>query len=242
MGWLKKVYREHIYGVMGALVFHILLFSLFLLTDIDIKGKMKEEPVWIDFPEIVPEQEIAEKKAVEEESPESSSDRTEQRTNRPSRQGFPNEDDFFDEAYLEDIREAQQLITEVNNQLSQKVIQLEELAMPVDNTEDMHPDSIRNVVYSGESNITYDLENRYHVSLPIPVYLAYGGGKVVTDILVDRNGRVIKAEARKNPSVTDPRTFYYATLAAQRTIFNADSSAPETQQGTITYHFVAQEM
>ncbi len=239
MGWLKKVYKEHIYGVMGALVFHILLFSLFLLADIDIKGEMKEEPVWVDFPEIVPEQEITEKKA-EEERPERGAGRMEQRTNRPSNQGFPNEDDFFDEAYREEIREAKQLVTEVNNQLSKKVIQIEELAMPVDNTENMHPDSIRNVVFTGESNITYDLENRYHVSLPIPVYLAHGGGRVVTDIFVDRNGKVIKAEARKNALVTDPRTIHYATLAAQRTTFNADPSAPEIQQGTITYHFIAQ--
>lgn len=236
---MRKVYKEHIYGIMGALVFHILLFSLFLLTDIDIKGIIKEEPIWIDFPEDVAEQEIAQK--TEEERQVSNAARREQTTNRPSNEAvLHNEDDFFDQSYRDEIREAQNLINEVDKQLSKKVFQTEDIEMPVVSTEEMHPDSIRNVVYSGESNISYNLENRYHVSLPVPVYLAHGGGKVITDILVDRNGKVIKAEARKNTSVSDPRTFYYATLAAQRTTFNADPSAPEKQQGTITYHFVAQ--
>jgi hypothetical protein len=234
----KKVYKEHIYGVMGALVFHILLFSIFLIADLNRKGTLKEEAVWIDFPEWIPEEEIIE--PTREEEPEGNINRTEQRTNRPSNQAFPREEDFFDDAYQEEIRKAQQLISEVNKQLNQKVVQWEDIEMPVDHTENQDPDSIRNVVYSGESNITYDLENRYHVSLPIPVYLAQGGGRVVTDIVVDRNGRVIKAEARKNASGADPRIFYYATLAAQHTTFNADPEAPEKQQGTITYLFVAQ--
>jgi hypothetical protein len=56
------------------------------------------------------------------------------------------------------------------------------------------PEDIKNNLYTGESNIEYFLENRHHVKLPIPVYLSEYGGKVKVDILVDRSGKVIKAE------------------------------------------------
>ena len=45
---------------MGTLVFHILLFSAFLLADVDIKGNAKEELILIEFPELPAEPEIEE--------------------------------------------------------------------------------------------------------------------------------------------------------------------------------------
>jgi hypothetical protein len=112
--------------------------------------------------------------------------------------------------------------------------------MPVQTTEGMNPDSIKNVIYTGESNIVYYLENRYHVRLPIPVYLAQGGGLVVVDIAVNRQGQVIQAEPRSNPAIRDEQIYLYAKAAASRTIFNTDPSAPESQKGTIHYTFIAQ--
>jgi hypothetical protein len=104
----------------------------------------------------------------------------------------------------------------------------------------MDRDSIENVVYTGESNIVYYLENRYHVSLPIPVYLTQSGGLIVVDIAVNRQGRVIEAEPRENPSIRDDQIYLYAKAAATRTIFNADPDAPNPQKGTIHYTFVPQ--
>jgi hypothetical protein len=60
------------------------------------------------------------------------------------------------------------------------------------------------------------------------------------DIKVDRSGKVIQANARENKSIRDQQIFLYAQEAASRTLFNADSSAPEPQSGTIEYTFVAQ--
>ena len=74
----------------------------------------------------------------------------------------------------------------------------------------------------------------------IPVYLAKGGGTIIVDIAVDRQGRVIKAEPRNNNGVKDPMLPEYAQNAALRTLFNADQTAPKIQTGTITYTFVAQ--
>ncbi|NQU85483.1 MAG: hypothetical protein HQ541_06955 [Mariniphaga sp.] len=239
MAWLKKAYKKNIYGVMGTLVFHILLISLFLLADIDMKGKMKEEPIIIEFPDILPEpEEIIDDQ--QENLAESEQGSAELITNRASNISAQVEDNFFDEDYKNQLSESQKLVADVNNQLNKQIIKIEDVEMPVDNTHDMDPDSIRNIIYTGKSNIIYVLENRYHISLPIPVYLAQGGGEVVVDIVVDRRGNVVKTNSRNNRSISDPQVFYYAELAAGRTTFNSDPTAPTQQRGTITYLFIAQ--
>ena len=112
--------------------------------------------------------------------------------------------------------------------------------MPAETTEGMERDSIKNIIYVGESNIVYYLENRYHVRLQNPLYLAQGGGEIVVDIVVNQSGRVIEAIPRKNRNVRDEQMLLYAKAAALGTIFNADKSAPSPQKGTIHYTFIAQ--
>lgn len=239
-------YRRNIYGVMGTLIFHILLVLTFLLADVDMKGSVKEEEIIIEFPDIIPEPEetIEESETQpEEDLPNDPSTQTtisqNQRTNRASNR-LSSTEEFFDEEYLNEIEAARQLVSDVRNQLSKESVKLEDIKMPVETTEGMDPDSIKNRIYSGESNIVYYLENRYHMSLPIPVYLAQGGGTVVVDISVNRNGQVVEASVRKNSSIRDEQIYAYAEVAALRTIFNQDADAPEIQRGTIHYTFVAQ--
>jgi hypothetical protein len=63
-------------------------------------------------------------------------------------------------------------VSDVNNQLQskEKVTKnnWEDIKMPVQSTEGMNPDSISNTIYTGESNIVYYLENRYHRRLSHP--------------------------------------------------------------------------
>lgn len=254
MSKLKEIYHRNIYGVIGTLIFHILLFSALLLADVDIKGNVLEEEVIIEFPDLISEMEIPEPEIPEPEE-EVADNETEQPevqqnmltniasnrlTNVASNRLAENADKFFDEDYMKEVEDARKLVSDVNNQLSKEIKSLDDIKMPVETTENMDPDSVKNVFYAGESNIVYYLENRYHLSLPIPVYLAQGGGKVIVDIEVNREGKVVRATFRNNPSVRDDKIFLYATAAASRTIFNKDDAAPEIQRGTIHYTFVAQ--
>ena len=149
-------------------------------------------------------------------------------------------DKFFDARYKRDIEEAKDMVAEVNKQLSKKLPPTKKFEMPEETTEGQDTDSIKNTIYSGKSNIHYNLENRFHIRLPIPVYLAKGGGVITVDIQVDRSGKVIKAESRPANNITDSMLPVYATQAAERTVFNSESKAPAVQKGTITYQFVAQ--
>jgi hypothetical protein len=242
MSKLGEFYKRNIYGVMGTLVFHILLVMSFLLADIDIKGNVKEKELIIEFPDLLPEEtETIEQNQIEksdETTPQVSDSRN--RTSNIASNRLANPDKFFDQEYLNEVEAAKQMVSDVNNQLSQKITDISDIKMPVDLTEGMDPDSIKNVINTGESNIVYYLENRYHISLSLPVYLAQGGGKVIVDISVNKSGRVVKATARKNNNIRSEQVYLYAETAASRTIFNSSADAPDIQTGTIHYTFIAQ--
>jgi hypothetical protein len=231
---------------MGTLVFHILLFAALFLAEVEMKGNIKEESLLIEFPDILPEEE---EKVPEEKQPSdlaastdnSNNNLTNVASNRLSvEKSTTSKEKFFDESYLKEVNEAKQLVSNVNNQLAKEKVNLDDIKMPVETTEGMIPDSIKNIIYTGESNIVYYLKNRYHVSLPIPVYLAQGGGKIIIEIVVDRQGKVIQAIPKAGQKIRDEQILIYAQAAALRTLFNADQKAPSAQKGTIHYTFIAQ--
>lgn len=246
MSSIVKIYKQNIYGIMGTLLFHIFVVLAFLLADVDMKGSPKEDELLIEFPDIVPEEKVVEEQ--QQKAPDDNrvdnSERAFQTNAASNKMATKNTtksaDEFFDDDYQKEIEAARKLTADVSNQLSKKIVDINDIKMPVENTDGMNPDSIKNVVYAGESNIVYYLENRYHRSLPIPVYLSQGGGKVIVDITVNQQGKVVSASPRKNKRISDEQVFLYAKAAALRTVFNTDYKAPSLQKGTIHYSFVAQ--
>lgn len=239
---LKELYKQNAYGVMGTLIFHILLFGGLWISELNFKIKTeKEEIVLLDM--IIPS---SEEKDVSE--PNRQSEETKGLNQRGSQNMGTNlgvNDAFKKNKYQDpnlqrEIEDAERMVDKVNKQLSKRIPQTQQYSMPEAVTEGQNPDSIKNTIYTGKSNIHYFLENRFHVRLPIPVFLAKSGGLITIDIQVDRTGKVTKAEARSSSGNGDPMLPVYATQAAQRTVFNADSKAPAIQRGTITYRFVAQ--
>lgn len=240
---LKKTYRHHIYSIIGTLAFHVILVGLFLISELNLKSKIGENVLFIEIPlEIANPERLTE--AIDKLSGNTPGEGSE-RTNQPSGNFSGNQknllqDSYFDENYQKEIREAKKLISEVNSQLAKDRISMDDITMPVDITDGKSRDEISNTVYSGESNVVYHLENRYHLRLPIPVYLAKGGGLVVVDISVNREGKVISAKPRRSASILDEWIYTYAQIAAERTVFNPDQSAPAVQNGNISYTFIPQ--
>lgn len=244
MGQLKELYQKYVYGVMGTLIFHILLVSGFLIAELRLNIKApREEEILVNFATIPDTKEIKTAREIME-SKNGNSDQGNQRDQEAGSNRAVNDaskkDKFFDASYNRDIEEAQKLVTDVNKQLSKKIEPVKKFEMPEETTTGQNPDSIKNTVYSGKSNIHYFLENRYHIRLPIPVYLARSGGKIIVDIQVDRSGNVVSAIARTSKNSGDPLLQEYAVQAAERTVFNSDPKAPSSQKGTLTYNFVAQ--
>lgn len=91
----------------------------------------------------------------------------------------------------------------------------------------------------GDEGVGYDLGGRGAKHLPKPAYDSEEQGKVVVDIKVDRNGKVVSAIAgAKGTTISDLRLRRLAEEAALRSVFSPDPNAPVRQKGTITYNFI----
>jgi TonB family protein len=91
----------------------------------------------------------------------------------------------------------------------------------------------------GGSGMSFSLAGRGSISLPKPAYTSEKSGRVVVDITVDQEGRVIKAKAGgRGTTVQDSELFRQAESAAKKARFKPDADAPEMQVGTITYNFI----
>ena len=94
--------------------------------------------------------------------------------------------------------------------------------------------------YKGPSVLSYTLDGRKAIHLPIPAYKCERGGDVTVIIEVNPNGYVVSAEIDKSRSISDPTLQDTAIQAAKSSRFTASSTAPKKQQGTIVYRFIAQ--
>lgn len=244
MGSLKKRYNDNVYGIMFTLAVHVVLFFCLYIGELGRTGVVKEEVILVDFvePEIPkpPKEKVQEKKREikDEKFPARNEDQgTNAASNSTAKKASSKA--VIKDQLTRDLEEAQRLADQVNKNLSKRIPDQKEFKMPEETTAGQHPDSISNVIYKGKSNISYALENRYHLSIPIPVYLAQSGGEVIVDIEVSRKGKVVSAIPRSG-TYADEMLPEYARQAAIKTRFNSDSSAPSRQQGTITFNFVSQ--
>ena len=95
-------------------------------------------------------------------------------------------------------------------------------------------------VYKGPSVISYELEGRKALSLPVPAYKGYGAGDVLVDIEVNPAGRVTAARVRDAGSTADASLHSFAIEAARRSRFSVSTDAAKAQPGWILYRFIAQ--
>lgn len=84
---------------------------------------------------------------------------------------------------------------------------------------------------------TFDLAGRSLVgSLPVPVYNVQEEGRVVVNITVSPNGRVVNTSINSRTNTSSKALRDAALKAARQAVFNK-ASAVNNQMGTITYYF-----
>ena len=102
------------------------------------------------------------------------------------------------------------------------------------------PEPRKKETYSGPSVLSWSLDGRKATHLPIPAYRCVGAGQVTVIITVNNQGKVIDAKVDNGSSSGDGCLRAFATRAARMSLFNASTTAPARQMGTITYAFIAQ--
>lgn len=94
--------------------------------------------------------------------------------------------------------------------------------------------------FKGPAVISYYLEGRKAIVLPVPSYKCQYGGQVVVDIEVDKDGKVVNARIDSKNSINDECITEAAITAAYNSEFTDSPSGQAKQKGSITYLFVPQ--
>ena len=93
--------------------------------------------------------------------------------------------------------------------------------------------------HDGRVTVKFDLTDRSPQNLDVPGYLCRGRADVIVSIVVDRQGKVLSADLISG--TTPGSCFALAALrSAKASKFIPSPSAPRSQQGTLTYAFIAQ--
>lgn len=248
MGFKEYIVRKwypHKYGIMGTVIFHLLLAIVLLGMGINrMKAAVEMEVVLAAPPEEVMKKIVEEKERKQELLKKTSEAEVQEMlrsiaVNENAKQkSVPsgNVQKYIDEVTEELDNEGYSGKYKARRDKNYRKDSLQHARDKKEQT----LDSLKSTFYSGKSSVSYNLKDRYARFLPIPVFRCEFGGKVVVSITVNRKGKVQKAEVIASLSKQDDCLYDVAVDAALRSSFNESSGAPELQTGTITYNFVKQ--
>ena len=243
LDWLK----EHRHGVMGTVIFHLVLAIFLVCVGISRLDSQQRMEIEIDMPEPEIVQQKQEEQKKKEQILQQSAD---EEVNEMLRSLAVNEDAVKKNAETQPHERVEEYIEQIQEEIDSdyggryranknKQYKEDSIRVQRDKKERML-DSLQSTVYVGKSSVSYNIKGRYKTYLPIPVYKCEFGGKIVVAVVVNRQGRVIKAEVVDAESNKDDSLREVAVDAALKSEFNVDEKAPERQTGTITYNFVKQ--
>ena len=243
LDWLK----EHRHGVMGTVIFHLVLAIFLVCVGISRLDSQQRMEIEIDMPEPEIVQQKQEEQKKKEQILQQSAD---EEVNEMLRSLAVNEDAVKRNAETQPHERVEEYIEQIQEEIDSdyggryranknKHYKEDSIRVQRDKKERML-DSLQSTVYVGKSSVSYNIKGRYKTYLPIPVYKCEFGGKIVVAVVVNRQGRVIKAEVVDTESNKDDSLREVAVDAALKSEFNVDEKAPERQTGTITYNFVKQ--
>lgn len=241
--------QEHKNGLLGTLLFHLIILNLFFIFRLattedlgkgeiliefdeqeeDIKQKVKDaihkEVIisdQIDYTNYAQKLEIlktAENKYYKNKIENFNDEITPEYTNEVIKNAIG-------EKAFQKIAESAQKKNEINERIDNEKNEINK------------PDIKTNIITNGHSTLLYDLQDRYAVDLPLPVYRCENGGVVIVNINVNRNGNVVSAIVEQND--LDDCIFQTALYSAWGSKFNIDLKAPEIQKGKLIYTFIPQ--
>ncbi|QZT36834.1 energy transducer TonB [Halosquirtibacter xylanolyticus] len=239
-----QIYRDNINGIIFTLCFHILILAFAMNKKMVVKYQPQSDDIVLIQAEIEPVKKPEPPKPKQEKVVQNREVRSSAAVNDSHTSEATTNDPFFDQSYQDELAKAEALMNKVDKQLEKNRSSNNAMADPPIKPNKKDTNLKRNkkkTIYVGKSNIHYALKGRFHVDLPIPIYLAEFGGKVHIDIVVNRDGRVVNASLNQQASsFSDPSLSKYAMDAAKKTVFETSTTAPTRQNGYIVYTFVPQ--
>ncbi len=232
---LKEEEKNIITGLLGTISLHLLVLIIFLLARLDKVHDVHRETIVIEFDEQTYktlEQLIQENKADNSEVKPLSQEAIKNIAVNTANQL---NEKISTEKYIEQLKEElniDELNAQNNKSLGQEPIVQSEKPLPVKREQ-------KPMYYKGPTRINFFLVGRTGRYIHIPVYKCQGSGKVVIDIVVNQQGKVISTSVA-SANTSEECIIETALESAGISLFNIDMEAESRQKGTISYEFVAQ--
>lgn len=235
--------KEKKVGFYSTIIFHLVVLIIFLLTA--IHGIVSEETSFVlDFSKL---EEIEKIEKLEEIKQQASKELDDLLSGKVSPSAYRNVAvDRSSRALKDDRHKNPNQVYDEARELQRKLDASRAAALREQGADDVASANKDNLPdenaqqYKGPSVISYTLDGRKAISLPVPAYKCQGGGDVSVQISVNRKGYVVAAQVIESVSSSDECLIRSAVAAAKRSRFRASSSAPERQVGEIVYRFIAQ--
>lgn len=235
---MRIIPDDKINGILGTIIFHMLLVLLFLTVKVGDVRRKQMEYIPIEFDEkLMDMQEFI--KDMENKNVEIEPLEEEVRRNIAVNVASQMNEKISTEKYIEQLKE--ELGIENLHQYHDRKLPGEgNITYSEEKNDSESDESPPDKEYMGPTNVTYFLENRFKQYLPIPVYTCKGGGLVVVNIIVSQKGDVISTSISEDSETKDECLMVTAIKYASRTRFNADFNADPRQKGYIMYQFIPQ--
>ena len=234
--------KEKKVGFYSTVIFHLVVLIIFLLTA--IHGIVSEETSFVlDFSKL---EEIEKIEKLEEIKQQASKELDDLLSGKVSPSAYRNVAvDRSSRALKDDRHKNPNQVYDEARELQRKLDASRAAALREQGSDDVAANN-ENLPkenaqqYKGPSVISYTLDGRKAISLPVPAYKCQGGGDVSVQITVNRKGYVVAAQVIESVSSSDECRVRSAIAAAKRSRFRASTTAPEKQVGEIVYRFIAQ--
>ena len=235
---MRILLNDNINGILGTILFHLVLILFFLLVKVGEVRRKQMEYFPIEFEEELMDIEelIKEIESMRAEIPVLNE---EIRRNIALNVADKINDQISTEKYIEELKE-ELGIENLEQYLDRSLPDDENISYSEEQKADEDEESGSDEEYSGPTNITYFLENRFKKYLPIPVYTCKGGGLVKVNIVVNQKGKVISTSISQESDTREQCLLETALKYAVRTKFNTDYNAEQRQNGYIMYQFIPQ--
>lgn len=241
---IHRLVIPHRRGIMGTVIFHLLLGIFLLSMEISRVSVHQEMEIVMEAPDPEEMQKREEEQQKKEEIRQKSAAAEVEKMLRSIavNENIKKQEQTIDiEKYVDEIREEISENGEGGRYKADRDKHYKQDSLQnLRDRKEQELDSLKSTFYAGESSVSYNLKDRYARFLPIPVFKCEFGGKVVVEILVNPKGVVQKAVVLEAQSQADDCLWRVAADAALRSRFNVKPDASALQKGTITYNFVKQ--
>ncbi len=234
---MKEGKRNTLNGILGTIIFHLVIVLLFLIFKLGDVKKKHVETMRIEFLNdmVKIDDYLSQKELPAKIQP------LDDKTVKNIAVNVANklEKEISTEKYEDEVKK-ELGIKDLKQELDRTIPEDNSPKFVEQSKKESKQEISKQNKYKGKTRIIVNLANRGIRHQDVPVYKCEIGGIVIVNIVVDQEGRVINASQSNDSNTRDECLVDEAISSAYSFIFSADLTGEPRQRGTITFEFLSQ--